>query len=198
MRPVTQFTTTDDGFSIGYWTLGEGPPLIFSPQPMMTSAVLELEIDSSRRFYERLARTRRVVRFDHRGTGQSDRDVDDFSIECLERDLDAVVRALGVEQVDMWALEDAASLAVRYAARHPDVVSHLVLWGSWAHPDDVIESEALVALEDLIMHNFPMWLESAMTAIWRWPGPEGAAYARGLQHTTSAANVRNYLAAAWT
>jgi pimeloyl-ACP methyl ester carboxylesterase len=197
MAEGTRYARTSDDVQIAYWTMGSGVPLLFSPQPMFTSAQAELEITSSRKWYERLARDHMVVRFDHRGSGGSDRDVTDFSMEAFGRDLAAVVTAVGADVVDLWAQEDAAPLAVAFAADNPERVRNLVLWGAWAEPSDVVESPAVRALEDLIEHNFPMWLESAMSVIWRWPGDEGRAYARALQDSFSADNARAYVRSAW-
>jgi class 3 adenylate cyclase len=195
---ATRYATTADGISLAYWSMGEGDvPIIVSPVPLMSSAFAELDIEPCRSFYERLARNRRVVRFDHRGTGRSSLEVGAPTQEAFDADLAAIVDATGAAEVDLFGMEDAGPVATRYAAAHPDRVRRLILWGTWASPADIGEAAAVQELEKLMTHNFPMWIESAVAVIWRWPGADGRAYADALKRSTVADNVRAFLEAAW-
>jgi class 3 adenylate cyclase/pimeloyl-ACP methyl ester carboxylesterase len=128
MEPRTQYAQTADGVSIAFWTIGEGPPLVYISNVIWSHAQLEWQIPEIRRWYERLAEGRTLVRFDPRGTGLSERAVAEFSDETLELDLQAVVERLSLEKYALFAAINAAPLAIAHAARYPERVSHLILW----------------------------------------------------------------------
>ena len=87
MEPRIQYAKTKDGVSIAFWTIGEGLPLVYPVHGQFGHIQLEWEHAEFRRFYERLAEKRMVVRYDGRGCGLSDRDVTDFSLEAHLLDL---------------------------------------------------------------------------------------------------------------
>ena len=78
--------------------------------------------------YERLASGRRLVTFDRRGVGGSQRDVDDVAIPAQVADLAAVVDKLGLESFDLVCWFGGGPLAAAYAVEHPEHVRRLVLW----------------------------------------------------------------------
>src|SRR3990172_5258904 len=128
MEPRIQYAQTADGVSIAFWTLGEGSPLVHMPAFPWSHIQLEWQIPFMRHFYERLAQGRRLVRYDARGTGSSDRDVSDFSLEAHTLDLEAVVNRLNLERFALLARANSASVGVAYAVRNPERVSRLVLF----------------------------------------------------------------------
>ncbi|MEX1253921.1 MAG: adenylate/guanylate cyclase domain-containing protein [Dehalococcoidia bacterium] len=128
MEPRTQYAQTADGVSIAFWMVGDGPPLVYISNVIWSHAQLEWQFPEIRRWYERLAESRTLVRFDPRGTGLSERVVDGFSLETLHMDLQAVVERAGLERFALFAAINAAPLAISYAARCPERVSHLILW----------------------------------------------------------------------
>ncbi len=75
MEPRIQYAQTKDEVSIAYWTLGEGQPLVHMPNIPFSHIQLEWQRPEVRRWYERLAENRKVVRYDGRGTGLSERNV---------------------------------------------------------------------------------------------------------------------------
>jgi pimeloyl-ACP methyl ester carboxylesterase len=74
----------------------------------------------------------RVRRYDGRGIGLSDRDVDGISFAAFERDLAAVVEATNLERFALFGLSQGGATAASYAARHPERVSRLILCGAYA------------------------------------------------------------------
>ena len=125
------FATTSDGVRLAYATAGSGPPLVFVVGWMMH---IERGFDSPA--YEshisRLTEQHQVIRYDGRGTGLSDRDVSDLSLEARVRDLEAVVEAVGLERFDLLGISLGGPTSVVYAARHPERVSRLVLMATYA------------------------------------------------------------------
>ncbi len=93
MEPRIQYAQTKDGVSIAFSTLGEGMPYVEMPH-LFTHLQLEWENPKFRSWEERLAKKRQIVRYDTRGTGLSDRDVTDVSLDAGVRDLEAVVDRL--------------------------------------------------------------------------------------------------------
>jgi len=146
MEPRIQYAKTADGVSIAFWTLGEGTPLVLMPNLPWSHIQLAWQIPEWRAWHERLAERRKVVRFDGRGTGLSDRQVTDFSLHAQMLDLEAVADRLGLDRFALFALGSGGPAAIKYAARHPQRVSHLVLWSSWARPSDWPHSPRLLVL----------------------------------------------------
>jgi len=131
MEPRIQYTHSADGVSIAFWTLGEGLPLVNMPNLPWSHIQLEWQDSGWRRWDERLAEKRKLISYDGRGTGLSDRDVADYSVDAHMLDLQAVVERLGVQRFVLLGYINAAPVAIAYATRHPQAVSHLVLWCPW-------------------------------------------------------------------
>ncbi|MDO8615192.1 MAG: adenylate/guanylate cyclase domain-containing protein [Dehalococcoidia bacterium] len=136
MEQQIRFCTTSDGVRIAYATAGQGPPLV-----LITAWVGHLQFEWShaetKAFYEGLANGRLLVRFDKRGTGLSDRQAEDFSVEARLRDLEAVVDALRLKRFALMGFSESGPTAIIYAARHPERVTNLVIYGSyhrWPYP----------------------------------------------------------------
>ena len=125
------FCRTADGVHIAVATAGSGPSLIKTPNWLN-----HLEQDWHGPFWSplltRLAERRRLIRYDGRGNGLSDWDVEDISMESFLRDLDAVVEATAPDRFAIFGISQGAAVAVAYAARHPERVSKLVLHGGYA------------------------------------------------------------------
>ena len=113
--------------SLAYAIEGEsGLPLIFIPG-IVSNLAMDESVPLLARFYERIGRFSRVVRWDRRGTGLSDQAADPLPLAEQARDLEAIRRAAGFERFALVAFSHGTTLAVRYAAAHPERVSHLVL-----------------------------------------------------------------------
>jgi class 3 adenylate cyclase len=145
MQQRVQFCTTSDGVNIAYAVIGQGPPLIFVPG-WVSHLEMNWENADSRAQYERLARDFTLVRYDKRGTGLSDRDVDDFGLEARLLDLEAVVDRLGLKRYALRGQSEGGPVAIAHAVRHPECVSHLVLLGTFAHIGHSEAADALITL----------------------------------------------------
>jgi pimeloyl-ACP methyl ester carboxylesterase len=103
--------------------------------------------------FERLVGQCRLIRYDERGTGLSDRDVPEFSFEAFVRDLELVVDALGLKRFALLGISQGAPVSIAYAVRNPERVSRLVLCGGFAkgwrkrgNSTDVARAEASITL----------------------------------------------------
>ncbi len=130
--PVQQIRmcTSADGTRIAYAILGTGPILVKAAN-WMTHLDYDWESLVWRHWLEGLARRRRLVRYDERGCGLSDWDVDRFEMEAWVDDLETVVAALNVDQFPLLGVSQGAAVAIEYAVRHPSRVTGLVLSGGY-------------------------------------------------------------------
>jgi class 3 adenylate cyclase len=156
MEPRIQYAQTADGVGIAFWALGEGISFVEMPTIPVSHIQMEWQFPQWRRWYESLARTRMMVRYDCRGAGLSDRDVSDFSLDAQVLDLEAVVDRLGLEKLALLSPIHSGPVAIAYASRHPERVSHLVLWHSWARTRDGASPQlrALAQLRDTDWHVY--------------------------------------------
>ncbi|HEV8574540.1 MAG TPA: alpha/beta fold hydrolase [Dehalococcoidia bacterium] len=143
-----RFCTTSDGVRIAYATVGSGLPLVYA-----TGWPVHLEVEWEkpfvRRFLEALALGVTLIRYDMRGSGLSDDNVYDFSLEALMRDLEGVIDHLGLERFALLSLGDIAGpLTMTYAARHHDRVTHLILNSGWLRGAELGPPERQQALVD--------------------------------------------------
>jgi pimeloyl-ACP methyl ester carboxylesterase/DNA-binding CsgD family transcriptional regulator len=126
-----RFCKAPDGVRLAYSTAGSGPPLVWAA-PWLTHLELDWESPVWRPWYRELGPERTLVRYDSRGCGLSDWNFPELSFDRLLSDLECVVDAAGARRSVMLGIMDSTPLAVAYAARHPDRVSHLILVGGFA------------------------------------------------------------------
>jgi pimeloyl-ACP methyl ester carboxylesterase/DNA-binding CsgD family transcriptional regulator len=130
--PAIRFCQSFDGVRLAYASSGEGPPLVKAPH-WLTHLEFEHASPIWKSWLGELERGHRLVRMDLRGCGLSDWDAHEFSFEAYVRDLEAVVEAAGIEgPFALFGHSQGGAIAIEYAARHPDRVSHLVLLGAYA------------------------------------------------------------------
>lgn len=131
MDQQIRLCTAADGVRIAYATVGSGPPLVKAANWL---SHLEFDWRSPvwRHWLETLASGRRLVRYDERGCGLSDWDVEDLSFEAWVQDLEAVVDTLNLDRFPLLGISQGGSVSVAYAVRHPERVSHLILYGAYA------------------------------------------------------------------
>lgn len=131
MEPAVRFTRSTDRTMIAYTVSGDGPPLVKAAN-WLTHLDYDRDSPVWRHWLREFSRHHRLVRYDERGCGLSDREVDDLSFDAWVDDLAAVVDALGLERFPLFGMSQGGPVGIAYAARHPDRVSRLVLYGSYA------------------------------------------------------------------
>jgi class 3 adenylate cyclase/DNA-binding SARP family transcriptional activator/pimeloyl-ACP methyl ester carboxylesterase len=187
MEPRIQYAKAKDGVSIALWTSGKGTPFLHMPAPPASHIQLEWHIPEVRKWYERLAERHTLVHYDCRGSGMSERDVDDFSIESHLRDLDAVVDRLGLNSFVLAGGLHAGPIAVAYAARNPERVSRLVLWCTYARASDLLASSPqLQAVRALMAMDWEVTTETIAKVLFGWSaGEESRRFAEYLRQCTT-------------
>ena len=151
MEPRIQYAKTVDGVNIAFFVLGDGLPLVLMPTPPVSHVGKAATVPSLWQFLTALGEVSRLVVYDGRGFGLSDRDEPVFSIETQILDLTGVVDHLGYERFAVLGHFDSTPAAIAYANRHPERVSHLVLWSGYAsgaEQTSTAEFEAMIALMD--------------------------------------------------
>jgi len=123
-----RYCTSSDGARIAYASMGEGPPLVKTPN--WFGIEFELEAPTWRPLLVEPARHHRLIRFDQRGCGLSEREVATISVDAWVNDLEAVVDAAGIERFPLFGVSQGGPIAIEYAFRHPERVSQIVLLGS--------------------------------------------------------------------
>jgi class 3 adenylate cyclase len=140
MEPRIQYVKSKDGVRIACWTEGEGRPLLVLPNPNWGTPTGLLQLPEVRSFWQRLGHGRTLVRYNARGTGQSDRGVADYSLEAQAADLEAVADRFARDRFDLFATLNNSAIAIAFAAGHPQRVEHLVIWHPWASGRELAES----------------------------------------------------------
>lgn len=125
------FATSDDGARIAYAVSGAGPVLLRAPH-WMTHLEWEWRSLVYRPRIEGLSRRFRFVRYDSRNSGLSDRGVTPATLPIAASDMAAVADAAGLRRFALLGISQGGAIAIRYAALHPERVSHLVLVGGYA------------------------------------------------------------------
>jgi len=158
MQPLTQqirFAASPDGVRIAYGTSGAGAPLV-----KVSNWLSHLEFDWQSPVWTHLLRElshgHTLVRYDERGCGLSDWNAD-LSFENWVSDLETIVDACGLERFPLLGLSQGASIAIAYAVRHPERVSHLIIHGGYARgrlawgrtQDSRDEAETMIRLAEL-------------------------------------------------
>ncbi len=157
MQQEIKFCTTPDGVRIAYAVIGKGPPLVKAANYL---SHLEFDWQSPlwRHWLEEFSMDGEFVRYDERGCGLSDWSVPDFSFEAWVRDLESVVDAVGLERFPLLGISQGGAVAVEYAAKHPERVSQLVLYGAyargWGKRGSASLSEERGAMSTLIKHGW--------------------------------------------
>lgn len=151
VQQQVRFCRASDGVRIAYAVHGSGPPLVVS-----TCWLSHLQHDWQspvwRHFLEDLGRFATIIRYDERGFGLSDWEVDDFCLDARVSDLAAVVDDLGLEQFALMAMSQGGPVAISYAVRNPERVTRMMFYNSYAapfpdpSPNDLAMQQAFLAM----------------------------------------------------
>ena len=153
-RQAIRFVQAGDRTNLAWASVGAAtaPPLVKAAN-WLTHLELDWEAPIWSPLFRELGRTNRFIRYDERGCGLSDWDVPEISFDTFVSDLELVVDAAGLDRFPLLGISQGAAVSIEYAARHPDRVSHLILFGSyaagWRHtatPEEVREREAVMVL----------------------------------------------------
>jgi len=131
MNQEIGFCRTPKGVRLAYAKVGLGPPLVKTAN-WMNHLEYDWESPIWRHLLRGLSRNNTLIRYDARGNGLSDWDVDEISFEAFVRDLETVVDAIGLERFPLLGISQGCAVSIAYAVRHPERVSQLILYGGFA------------------------------------------------------------------
>jgi class 3 adenylate cyclase len=189
MRPPLQFFNTRDGVRIACASIGSGEPLLFA-RGWMSNIELSWElVPQYRSYFEPLAEHLKVIFYDMRGNGLSDRNVDSIDIDDAVADLEAVADGLQLESFNIYGQCFGGPIAIAYAARHPERVKRLILDGTYSCGTQVASPEQQAKLTAML-RDFP---EMAMLALEYYTEPEPAHDITLRQHYESQRRVAQYV-----
>ena len=149
MEPQIGFCTNSDGARIAYSVLGQGSVMVWLPAYF---AVINSynKVPEARNFLNSLARYHTVVIYDMRGTGLSDRNRTDFTLESELVDLETVINHLKLNEVILLGDSHCGPVAIAYATRHPERVTHLLLYGTYANFRKFISEKLTTSIASLL------------------------------------------------
>lgn len=142
------FANGSDGTRIAYAISGDGPPLVRAPH-WMTHLEFDARGPTSGPLIRRLSQHHRLFRYDNRGCGLSDREVPVSSLDQEVSDLEAVVDAAGLDRFALFGISAGAAISIRYAARHPQRVSKLIVSGGFVRGGQ-LRGERATSLENIM------------------------------------------------
>ena len=164
------FCTNPDGARIAYTTFGHGPAIVFPPAYFAAIGALDL-LQEMRDFYEDYARYHTVVLYDILGAGLSDRNRTVFTLESELQDLETVINHLKLDKVILEGHSMAGPVAIAYAVKHPERVTRLVLYGSYAYCGKFLPDEVKSSILSLLrQQNNWFGLRSFFNLMW----PQGS------------------------
>jgi pimeloyl-ACP methyl ester carboxylesterase len=143
------FCRAPDGVRLAWSKVGTGPPLVKAANWMNH---LEYDWMVWGNVLEGLAKHNTLIRYDSRGSGLSDREVEDISLEAWVSDLEEVVKAAGLTRFPLIGFSQGCAISILYAAKHPERVSHLILYDGFAvggakrSPEERAKREAMATL----------------------------------------------------
>jgi pimeloyl-ACP methyl ester carboxylesterase len=169
--PPVRYTRTADGVSIAWKSVGDGPALVSLPTIPWSHLEIEWSFPEYSEWYTALGKGRRLIRYDNRGSGLSQQTICDFSREGHLRDIEAVTSAAGVAECVLFAGFTGGLVALAYAARHPEKVTALVLWCTWARGPDM-RIPRVSAVQDMLPQDWEVYTETISHLLLGWSAGE--------------------------
>jgi DNA-binding winged helix-turn-helix (wHTH) protein/alpha-beta hydrolase superfamily lysophospholipase len=155
-RQEIQFITTSDGVRLAYTIGGSGPPLVRAID-WLNHLDFEWKNPYRRHWFSQIMRHHTLLRYDQRGSGLSDWNVDDFSFERSLADFEELIATIGFDKFALVGSCQGGPIGAAYAARHPERVTQLILVGAfargWPPPGSMI-TEQFNAMLTLIRHGW--------------------------------------------
>lgn len=176
MEPQIEYASTPDGVRLATVSLGTGPPMVIAATPPWSHILREYRIPAVQRWTDAFAERVRFIRYDCRGTGLSDREGIVPTLDTQVRDLEAVVEHHGLRSFALWGAIGGSPASIVYTARHPERVSHLLLWGGYAKGSQVAtRPKAAEAIGTLMRDDWESFTNAFAHLAFGWTDSETAA-----------------------
>lgn len=149
-RQKIRFCTGEDKVRIAYASVGEGYPIVKAAN-WLSHLEHDWEAPVWSPLFRELAVDHQFIRYDERGNGLSDWEVDDISFDAFLKDLETVVDASKVDKFALLGISQGCAVSIAYAVQYPERVSHLILFGGYAAGWRIGANEATVKEREAIM-----------------------------------------------
>jgi len=195
--PRISYARSADGVSLAFTVAGDGPALVFVPWVPFSNLRMEWQNSFLNGIFEQLARRLTLIHYDGRGTGHSQRDVTDLSLDAMVADLEAVIDRAGVAPVSLLGQYNSCPHAIAYAARHPERVRRMALFGGSARGWNAMSAKQTQALLSLIEQDWDVFADTAAHQWLGWSaGETGRAMADAIREAVTPQIARATLQAA--
>ena len=195
--PRISYARSADGVSLAFTVAGDGPALVFVPWVPFSNLRMEWQNTFLNGIFEQLARRLTLIHYDGRGTGHSQRDVTDLSLDAMVADLEAVVDRAGAAQVSLLGQYNSCPHAIAYAARHPERVKRMALFGGSGRGWNAMSARQTQALLSLIEQDWDVFADTAAHQWLGWAaGEAGPAMADAIRGAVTPQIARATLQAA--
>ncbi len=131
MEQKIHFCTAPDGVNLAYALCGSGPPLVRVAN-WLTHLDLDWQGPIWSHWFREFSKENTLVRFDLRGSGLSDRKVEEQSVKVWHQDLETIIEDIGIDRFPLLGFCQGGAIALNYAVCHPERVSHLILFDSYS------------------------------------------------------------------
>ncbi len=153
MSQRIRFCTAPDGVRLAFAVSGNGPAIVRA-STWLTHLELDWTSPIWRHWLKALTDGHTLIRYDQRGSGLSDREAEDLSLEACVSDLETVIEVAGADRFALLGVSGGGPVAIDYSVRHPERVSHLILYGTYLRgrlkaastPEQLEEAEALISI----------------------------------------------------
>jgi DNA-binding CsgD family transcriptional regulator/pimeloyl-ACP methyl ester carboxylesterase len=170
--PRISYARSADGVSLAFTVAGDGPAVVFVPWVPFSNLRMEWQNPLLHQVFEQMAQDLTLVHYDGRGTGHSQRDVTDVSLEAMVSDLEAVIGRTGLAQVSLLGQYNSCPHVIAYAARHPERVNRMVLFGGSARGWTAMSARGTQALLSLIEQDWDLFADAAAHQWMGWSAGE--------------------------
>lgn len=195
--PRISYARGRDGVTLAFTLTGQGPALVLAPWVPFSNVQLEYANPAMRAIYEQFAERLTLVQYDGRGTGHSQRDVTDLSLDAMVADLEAVIERTGLAPVSLLGQYTSCAHVLAYAAGHPKQVQRIALFAGSARTWDAMSANQTQALLSLIERDWNVFVDTAALQWLGWSaGEAGRATAESLRNAVTPQVARATLQAA--
>jgi DNA-binding CsgD family transcriptional regulator/pimeloyl-ACP methyl ester carboxylesterase len=195
--PRISYARSADGVSLAFTVAGDGPALVFVPWVPFSNLRMEWQNSFLNGIFEQLARRLTVIHYDGRGTGHSQRDVADLSLDAMVADLEAVTGQVAAAEVCLLGQYNSCPHAIAYAARHPERVRRMALFGGSGRGWNAMSARQTQALLSLIEQDWDVFADTAAHQWLGWSaGEAGRAMADAIRGAVTPQIARATLQAA--
>jgi class 3 adenylate cyclase len=195
--PQVQYVRSGDGTAIAYTDMGDGTPLIFSSN-IWTHLTEQWRDETRAASLQLVSDGFRLIRYDMRGMGMSDRDVEDFSLEAQTGDLDALREHLALDRFALWGNVHSTPACIAFAAARPERVTHLVLSVPFACGEDWYQAlptlRGLESFREMGDEQWRLYTLAHATTLSTVSGSDPHELAELMRVSTSPATLRRYFA----